>query len=84
MTRRHRLLLVFGALIATGSAQAAGWRSYHNDRFGTSADYPQGWAMGAAPQNDDGRMFTSPIRKPMSRSQASSRCRQSRMRLRSA
>jgi hypothetical protein len=63
MTHRHRLVFVLGALIAAGSAQAAGWRSYHNDRFGTSADYPQGWVMGSAPENDDGRAFTSPDNK---------------------
>lgn len=37
-----------------------GWTHYHNERFGTSADVPAGWKMGAAPENNDGRVFTSP------------------------
>jgi len=46
-------------LLATG-ALADGWRSYHNDRFGTTADIPAAWKMQPPPENDDGRIFVSP------------------------
>ncbi|MBL1256338.1 hypothetical protein [Methylocystis sp. Sn-Cys] len=42
------------------AAQAGDWRTYRNDRFGAAADIPVGWRMGEAPENDDGRVFTSP------------------------
>lgn len=42
------------------AAQADSFRRYRNDRFGTVADVPAGWRMSAAPENDDGRVFTSP------------------------
>lgn len=41
-------------------AWAAGWRTYVNDRFGTTASVPADWAMQPAPDNDDGRVFVSP------------------------
>jgi serine/threonine-protein kinase len=42
------------------SAEADAWRSYHNSRFGVTADYPAGWKMQPAPENNDGRVFVSP------------------------
>lgn len=54
------LALIGGTIIFASSAWAEGWRSYHNDRFGTTADVPAGWKMEPPPENDDGRIFTSP------------------------
>jgi len=48
------------ALLLSGPAWAQDWRSYHNDRFGPTADYPAGWTMAPAPENNDGRRFTAP------------------------
>jgi hypothetical protein len=42
------------------SAKAETWRRYHNTRFGVTADYPAGWEMEPAPENNDGRVFVSP------------------------
>lgn len=52
-------LALTGTAIAQEGAQE-GWTSYHNTRFGTTADVPKGWTMGAEPENNDGRVFTSP------------------------
>ena len=46
--------------LAASSATAGKWRVYHNDRFGATAEYPAAWKMEPAPENDDGRVFTSP------------------------
>jgi hypothetical protein len=54
-----KLVAFFLFLFAT-AAQAGGWQTYRNDRFGATADIPAGWRMGEAPENDDGRVFTSP------------------------
>lgn len=48
------------AAFAAQSASAESWRAYHNARFGTTAEVPEGWRMGAPPENNDGRVFTSP------------------------
>jgi serine/threonine-protein kinase len=48
------------ALLCVSAATAEAWRQYRNARFGTTADVPKDWAMGEAPENDDGRIFTSP------------------------
>lgn len=53
-------MAAFAAVLIAVSAQAEGWRLYRNSRFGTTADVPKDWTMGEAPQNDDGRVFTSP------------------------
>ncbi|MEF3365514.1 hypothetical protein V3H18_03085 [Methylocystis sp. 9N] len=53
-------LAVVLAAFAAQSASAESWRAYHNPRFGTTAEVPQGWRMGAPPENNDGRVFTSP------------------------
>ena len=58
--RRTTLLLASIAILLAGGARAESWRSYHNERFGTTADAPANWTMGPEPENDDGREFTSP------------------------
>ncbi|MCW2282555.1 serine/threonine-protein kinase [Rhodoblastus acidophilus] len=56
MAARFALALV----LLAGPALADSWRSYHNDRFGPTADYPAGWTMEPEPENNDGRRFASP------------------------
>lgn len=36
------------------------WTTYHNTRFGTTADVPPSWRTGPPPENNDGLVFTSP------------------------
>jgi hypothetical protein len=57
---RTVLLLASIAILLTSGARAESWRSYHNTRFGTTADVPANWTMGPEPENNDGRKFTSP------------------------
>jgi hypothetical protein len=61
---RLSLLIAFSFGMSLGSSPIAfaetGWTHYRNDRFGTMADVPASWKMGAAPENNDGRVFTSP------------------------
>ena len=43
-------------------SQAAGadnWRTYHNDRYGTTIEYPDIFKAAPPPANDDGREFKS-------------------------
>jgi len=54
------LTLTGGMIIFASSAWAESWRSYHNARFGTTADVPAGWRMEPPPANNGGRIFTSP------------------------
>ncbi|WP_244635080.1 hypothetical protein [Methylosinus sp. C49] len=66
--RRSRASLILmtatvAALLCAGPSQAEAWIAYRNARFGTTADLPKGWTMGEAPENDDGRVFTSPDRQ---------------------
>jgi hypothetical protein len=56
------LAALFAALVAQG-AHAENWRAYRNERFGTTAEIPASWRMGPSPENDDGRVFTSPDRR---------------------
>lgn len=60
--RRRRLaaLGAIGLLTLDGTAAATEWRSYHNSRFGVTADVPTGWKMQPEPENNDGRIFVSP------------------------
>jgi hypothetical protein len=46
------------ALLAI-SVAADNWLTYHNDRFGTTIDYPDRFKAEPEPANDDGRKFTS-------------------------
>jgi hypothetical protein len=40
-------------------AIADNWRTYHNDRYGTTIDYPSLFKPGPPPEADDGLKFTS-------------------------
>lgn len=51
-------LAVLAAL--AGSASAGAWRTYVNERFGTTAEVPADWRAGEPPANGDGLAFTSP------------------------
>lgn len=53
-------LFCIGCFIEAAQAQTGTWTSYHNDRFGVTADVPPGWTAGPPPENDDGLVFTSP------------------------
>jgi hypothetical protein len=55
------LVLCFAAA-APAAAQTAGappWRTYQNDRYGTTIDYPDLFKAEPPPDNDDGRRFKS-------------------------
>ena len=54
------LILMGGTILFATGARSDGWRSYHNDRFGTTADVPAAWKMQPPPENEDGRIFVSP------------------------
>jgi hypothetical protein len=41
------------------AAGADNWRTYHNDRYGTTVDYPDIFKPGPPPDSDDGRKFKS-------------------------
>jgi hypothetical protein len=50
-----------GVAAVTSPVQAEeGYRTYHNDRFGVTADVPRDWRAGRPPENGDGLQFTSP------------------------
>src|SRR5437868_9015146 len=57
-----RILCVLWLALAAwiGSAVAADWTTYANDRFGATADIPASYKPGEAPANDDGLRFSSP------------------------
>jgi len=42
-----------------GGASAETWRTYHNDRYGTTIEYPDLFQPGQPPDSNDGRSFTS-------------------------
>ncbi len=64
MTRsRTKLLLVFALISCAFHANAESWRIYHNTRFGATAQIPANWSMDPAPENNDGRSFTSPDKR---------------------
>jgi hypothetical protein len=44
--------------LAPPTALADDWRTYHNDRYGTTIDYPNIFKPGTPPDNDDGLAFT--------------------------
>jgi hypothetical protein len=41
-------------------AQGNTWRTYHNERYGTTIDYPDLFKAGPPPANNDGLAFKSP------------------------
>ena len=47
-------------LAVAGPAAAKEWKTYVNERFGTTADVPADWHAGHPPENGDGLKFTSP------------------------
>jgi len=44
---------------APPAALADDWRTYQNDRYGTTIDYPSVFRPGTPPGNDDGLAFAS-------------------------
>jgi serine/threonine-protein kinase len=60
MHRGTGILALVLALAVPTAAHAASWRTYANERFGTTADVPSDWQAGEAPANGDGLRFTSP------------------------
>jgi len=54
------MLLAAAAVVFAGRAACAEtWRSYHNDRYGTTIDYPDDFTPGNPPEINDGLSFTS-------------------------
>jgi hypothetical protein len=49
-----------GQALAPRIAMADDWRTYHNDRYGTTIDYPSLFKPGPPPEADDGLKFSSP------------------------
>jgi hypothetical protein len=47
------------ATVTATSAHADNWLTYHNDRYGTTIDYPEQFKAEPPPGSDDGRMFKS-------------------------
>jgi len=45
--------------VATATAGADDWLTYHNDRYGTTIDYPGRFKPQPPPDSDDGREFKS-------------------------
>lgn len=62
MTRRHQACLAAIALVAFAAAATAApqYRTYVNERFGTTADVPADWKADPPPENGDGLRFHSP------------------------
>lgn len=55
-----RLIILLAALLVSSPAFAQGWSSYHNARFGATADIPPGFEqMGPEASNSDGLIFRS-------------------------
>ena len=55
-------VVCFAAAAAPAVAQTSGapnWRTYQNDRYGTTIDYPDIFKAEPPPDNDDGRRFKS-------------------------
>jgi hypothetical protein len=53
-------ILMFAAVtqgLAPPAALVDDWRTYHNDRYGTTIDYPSVFKPGTPPGNDDGLAF---------------------------
>src|ERR1700691_4049542 len=61
MPRKLSLVLsVLAALSVVVPAAAAGnWLTYHNDRYGTTIDYPDFFKAQPPPDANDGRAFKS-------------------------
>jgi hypothetical protein len=59
--QRYLCALSLAASVAGASAVCAAddWKTYSNDRYGTTIDYPSTFQMQPAPTDDDGRTFKS-------------------------
>jgi hypothetical protein len=65
MRRLYIVLAIFAAAaivrtVAPVMAIADDWRAYHNERYGTTIDYPDFFKAGPPPANNDGLAFKSP------------------------
>ncbi len=54
------ILLAAIALSGAGTAFAETWRTYYNDRYGTTIEHPDYFQPGNPPDANDGLAFTSP------------------------
>jgi hypothetical protein len=55
-----RIVLVAMIILnAAGAAFGEAWRTYHNERYGTTIEYPNYFRPGKPPASNDGLMFTS-------------------------
>jgi hypothetical protein len=54
------LALALLAAVFVASARAETFRTYANDRFGATAEYPSDWRSDPPPENGDGLVFRSP------------------------
>lgn len=59
------LCAVVPATVPATSAQADNWLTYHNDRYGTTIDYPDQLKTEPPPGSDDSRTFKSAARPAM-------------------
>jgi hypothetical protein len=53
------ILVVVAATVFAAAAAADTWLTYHNDRYGTTIDYPDFFKAQPPPGSDDGREFKS-------------------------
>ena len=59
MRRALPLTAILSALVLVRGAFAGDWLTYHNDRYGTTIDYPDSFKPQPPPDSDDGRAFKS-------------------------
>ncbi|MGH6848579.1 MAG: hypothetical protein ACREC0_14455 [Methylocella sp.] len=57
---RTKLLLASTVILVACGVRAETWRTYHAEKFWTTADVPANWSMHPPPDADDGRTFSSP------------------------
>src|SRR5262249_25445069 len=66
MSRRQTACPGAIALLAFAAATAAPqYRTYANERFGTTADVPADWKADPPPENGDGLRFRSPDQRAL-------------------
>jgi hypothetical protein len=59
MTAPFVTALAVVAGVVASAAAAENWRTYHNDRYGTTIDYPDFFKAAPPPDSNDGRTFNS-------------------------
>jgi hypothetical protein len=59
MRRALPLTVILSALVVGRATFAGDWLTYHNDRYGTTIDYPGAFKPQPPPDADDGRAFKS-------------------------